>query len=515
MRRNSLYFAGGIGSTLAIAAVIEITGGLPSQLAHLYYIPVVISALMLPAKLRLTVALLASVAVSPLPDLLHGPLGLNTYYDDPAPWNLSSGGWIVRPVAFFAVSTVASAIIKERAAKAEAEAGAKLLGERLIQERTAKHITMATSKHRGKELNLLSRIDKMILGGATETEALREIARLTAAFTGSPVAGIVVPDEHGKLLQMFYGHSEASERLAEERLPIGEGVSGWAIMHGTVATSPNVFNDARYMKMAEFARRAGYTSAAAAPIVLDDEVLGALFVGRADEHNFTSDELATLQRIADQTAIAVASARQRHSLEELAHETAIALSDAIESRDPYTGDHCSRLAEYATLTATALGLAAKDVQSIRLGAALHDIGKITVPDHVLKKPDKLTPDEYAIIKQHCYSGGQICKRVPFLHVAYPIVYHHHERFDGRGYPDGLKGDRIPLGARIVTVVDAYDAMTSDRPYRKALPLAEAETILRDGTGTQWDPEIVDTFLSAMDTAAKREPTLSRLEHSLL
>ena len=104
---------------------------------------------------------------------------------------------------------------------------------------------------------------------------------------------------------------------------------------------------------------------------------------------------------------------------------------------------------------------------------------------------------------------QICKRVPFLQVAYPIVYHHHERFDGGGYPDGLKGERIPFGARIVTVVDAYDAMTSDRPYRKAMPLAEAEAILRDGTGTQWDPQIVETFLSAISAPTKREPALSR------
>jgi HD-GYP domain-containing protein (c-di-GMP phosphodiesterase class II) len=509
MRKNTLYFAAAIGSTLGITAIIELTGGLPSQLAHLYYLPVVVAALMLPTKLRLAVAALAAVAVSPLPDLLHGPLGLDPYYDDAAPWNLKSSGWIVRPIAFFAVSTLAAAILKERGAKAEAEASAALFGERLVGERAAKLLATATSTHRGKELNLLSRIDKMILGGSSEADALREIARLTAAFTGSPVAGIAVPDEHGKSLQTFYGHSETSARLSEERLPLGEGVAGWAIMHGTIATSPNVFNDARYAKMAEFARRAGYTSSAAAPIILDAEVLGALVVGHADEHEFTPDELATLQRIADQTAIAVASARQRHSLEGLAHETAIALSDAIESRDPYTGDHCSRLAEYATLTATALGLPAKEIQGIRLGAALHDVGKITVPDSVLKKPDKLTPDEYALIKQHCYSGGQICKRVPFLQVAYPIVYHHHERFDGGGYPDGLKGERIPLGARIVTVVDAYDAMTSDRPYRKALPLAEAESILRDGTGTQWDPAIVDTFLTAIAASTNREPALSR------
>ena len=134
---------------------------------------------------------------------------------------------------------------------------------------------------------------------------------------------------------------------------------------------------------------------------------------------------------------------------------------------------------------------------MRLGAALHDMGKIVVPDSILKKPGKLTPEEYAIVKQHCYSGGQICKRVGFLMNAYPIVYHHHERWDGKGYPDGLKGEKIPLGARIVAVVDAYDAMTTDRPYREAMPLDEVSSILRDGAGRQWDPRIVESFIETV------------------
>jgi putative two-component system response regulator len=120
-----------------------------------------------------------------------------------------------------------------------------------------------------------------------------------------------------------------------------------------------------------------------------------------------------------------------------------------------------------------------------------------VPDSVLKKPGKLTPDEYTIIKQHCYSGGQICKRVGFLMDAYPIVYHHHERWDGKGYPDGIKGETIPLGARIVAVVDAFDAMTTDRPYRDALPHEAAMAILRDGAGKQWDPNVMNVLMDAL------------------
>ena len=126
------------------------------------------------------------------------------------------------------------------------------------------------------------------------------------------------------------------------------------------------------------------------------------------------------------------------------------------------------------------------------------MGKIAVPDSILKKPGRLTPEEYAIVKQHCYSGGQICKRVGFLMDAYPIVYHHHERWDGTGYPDGLKDERVPIGARIVAVVDAYDAITTDRPYRDATSHEEAAEILRGGAGSQWDPTVVRIFLEAVE-----------------
>jgi len=125
-----------------------------------------------------------------------------------------------------------------------------------------------------------------------------------------------------------------------------------------------------------------------------------------------------------------------------------------------------------------------------------------VPDSVLKKAGRLTPEEYTIIKQHCYSGGQICKRVGFLMDAYPIVYHHHERWDGKGYPDGIKGERIPLGARIVAAIDAFDAMTTDRPYRDAMPTDAAMDILRDGAGQQWDPRVVQVLVETLDIAPR-------------
>ncbi len=172
------------------------------------------------------------------------------------------------------------------------------------------------------------------------------------------------------------------------------------------------------------------------------------------------------------------------------------LAAAVEAKDPYTGRHLRRLVEYAGRISQALALPPRAERINEYGAILHDIGKIGVPEAILNKPGKLTPEEFAIIKQHPEIGERICQPLRFGPEIGPIVRGHHERWDGGGYPDGLAGEAIPLGARIVAVADSFDAMTTDRPYRKALPLEQVWETLRTGAGTQWDPAVVDAFISA-------------------
>lgn len=172
-----------------------------------------------------------------------------------------------------------------------------------------------------------------------------------------------------------------------------------------------------------------------------------------------------------------------------------ALAVAVEAKDPYTEGHLHRLEEYAARISSALALPAHAKRVNEYGALLHDIGKIGIPEAILNKPGKLTPEEFAIIKQHPEIGERICRPLRFGAEISPIVRGHHERWDGGGYPDGLAGDAIPLGARIVAVADAFDAMTTDRPYRKALALERAWKILLEGAGTQWDAAVVDAFAS--------------------
>jgi response regulator RpfG family c-di-GMP phosphodiesterase len=174
-----------------------------------------------------------------------------------------------------------------------------------------------------------------------------------------------------------------------------------------------------------------------------------------------------------------------------------ALVSAMEAKDAYTRGHSERVARFASRLGQELGLSEDACQQLNLMGLLHDIGKIGVRDAVLQKPGRLTEDEFAEIKRHPDLASTILHELESLHEVMPGVEHHHERYDGQGYPDALAGEQIPLTARILAVADAYDAMTSDRPYRTGIPQAEAEAILRQGAGNQWDPGIVETFLRIM------------------
>ena len=177
------------------------------------------------------------------------------------------------------------------------------------------------------------------------------------------------------------------------------------------------------------------------------------------------------------------------------------MAAAVEAKDPYTEGHLRRLVEYTARVSTALGLSAHLSTVIRYGALLHDIGKIGLPDAILHKPGKLSPEEFEIVRQHPAFGERICRPLRFGTEVGPIVRGHHERWDGRGYPDGLIGEAIPLGARVVAIADAFDAMTTDRPYHLALPVASAIGILRQGAGAQWDARVVECFATIIvDTA---------------
>jgi putative nucleotidyltransferase with HDIG domain len=188
-----------------------------------------------------------------------------------------------------------------------------------------------------------------------------------------------------------------------------------------------------------------------------------------------------------------------------------ALAAALDARDPYTAGHSERVSVVSVAIGRQLGLAAEAVEIVRLGALLHDIGKIGIPDDVLRKPGRLTAAEYDTIKQHPVLGAIILRSVPFLARHLEIVELHHERPDGRGYPYGLRGDDIPLAARIVHVADAYDAMTSARAYRRARPAGEALRELWRCAGTEFHAEIVGALATALPSLTSSDVRVEAFE----
>jgi putative nucleotidyltransferase with HDIG domain len=177
------------------------------------------------------------------------------------------------------------------------------------------------------------------------------------------------------------------------------------------------------------------------------------------------------------------------------------MADVVDRRDPYTYQHSQDVAAYAVRTARQLHLADRDVEMIRLAARVHDLGKIAVPDSVLHKQGRLTNEEFELMKRHPQDGADILAKFPEYRSGRELVLAHHERIDGRGYPRGLSGSEIPLGARIIAVADAWDAMTSNRPYRSALDQDVALGELMRGRGTQWDSDVVDSFAATLPGAA--------------
>jgi len=467
--------------TLAIGGLVVYDGEIPSAFTSLFFVPIIFVAYRYSLPVSLGVAAIASIFSSPELEAIGVDVDSSIM---PVLWL----GW---PAVYLFIAVSLNQWNSIQIQRSQLDA-------------TEKHLTDVSERNdkREQELETMSAIHTTILSGYDEPGVVEEITRRVAEVCGAKICTIEVPigtTGERPLLPVGFT-SDVFNRIFPNGAPFGEGVAGWSMLHKRVAASRNVFEDPRYDKLRDFAALVGYVSSAAAPVELAEDLYGALVICYPEERDFGPEELTRLERLARQTELALRSVRQRESLARFAFETALALTEAIESRDPYTGGHCRRLAEHAAVIATRLELPPSEIEVVRLGAALHDMGKIAVPDAVLKKPGRLTPEEYTIIKQHCYSGGQICKRVGFLMDAYPIVYHHHERWDGKGYPDGIKGDRIPLGARIVAVIDAYDAMTTDRPYRDAMPLEEAIAILRDGSGHQWDPRVVRTLLESINLA---------------
>lgn len=233
------------------------------------------------------------------------------------------------------------------------------------------------------------------------------------------------------------------------------------------------------------------------PLRIGDRTIGFFELGR-EEVEFNDEEKRMLRTLASQAAIAIENSRLFERTQRTYYETIRGLAEALEARDAYTRGHSERVTRYALAIAEAMDLSPEDCRIIEHAGLLHDIGKIGISDTILHKTTKLSQEDRLVIEHHPIFGDTILGPIKFLHHVQQVVKHHHEHYDGGGYPAGLAGDAIPLSARIICVADSYDAMTSDRPYRLALARAEAVSELMRHRGTQFDPQVVDVFIELLD-----------------
>ena len=235
------------------------------------------------------------------------------------------------------------------------------------------------------------------------------------------------------------------------------------------------------------------------PLNTKGELVGFIIVGpKRSTQRYLHDDEVILSTLANQTAIIIENARLYEDLEDTFVQTVVALANAIDMRDTYTSSHSQRIAEWAVEIARLLGCTAQDAQAIYWGGLLHDIGKIGIPDSILMKPGKLDESEWKIIRGHTIHGAQLVAPIKKLSDVAPIIECSHERYDGSGYPYGLAGEDIPLGARIIGVVDSYSAMLDERPYKKPISHGEAIAELKRNAGILFDPQVVNAFLYVLN-----------------
>jgi hypothetical protein len=315
------------------------------------------------------------------------------------------------------------------------------------------------------------------------------IVEITANALGAKSGILLVLDEDKQELYIKSAFG-VPEDFKNMRFAVGEEGPGWAAKHRKPLLAPAL------NKVTDKQGQGIFTPPLlCAPMLYQDRLIGVLAVaGKSGGGSFDGDELLIVTNLASQTAVALENERLNKSAEETYLETISALAMAVEARDLYSRGHSDRVSQYAVKIARQLHLDSDMIHDIENAGELHDVGKIGISDSILKKPGPLTPGEWQVMRRHPVIGEGIVKPVHSLSRLCSIIRYHHEWMDGSGYPDGLKGDKIPLGAKILAVVDSFDAMTSDRPYRKALSTEEAKQELKKYIDIRYDRNVVEAFL---------------------
>ena len=346
------------------------------------------------------------------------------------------------------------------------------------------------------KIKTLMRMAALINSSLDQNEIRRQAIEAATHLMDAEVGSLLLVDSEKNNLYFDVALGKQEEQLKKIRLQMGQGIAGWVAQNREAVIVNDTDNDPRFYRGADEQSNFVTRQIISAPLVCKGQILGVLQAVNSKRGAFTDENLELFVSLADHVAPAIENAKLYDNLRETFHGTTLALAEALELRDSYTGGHTRRVRIYCLATGRRLGLSNGELEELSLVAILHDVGKIGVRDAVLLKETPLNREELAMMHCHSLYGCEILRHVRTLERITPGVLHHHERYDGRGYPHGLSGEAIPLFSRIIAVVDTFDAMTTDRPYRKALTYEAACAELRGQSGSQFDPGVVEAFLGA-------------------
>ena len=345
------------------------------------------------------------------------------------------------------------------------------------------------------ELSLIQELGKAINSSLDLDSVLNYFIDMTSRITEADCTSLMLYDEATNELYVEAHRGFEDNSIESFRLKVGEGVAGKAAATHRSIKLDDTGMSKEYQDFGQLSAK--NLTLMSAPLINKDKLIGVINCERktGKKGPFTADNLDLLETLGSQASIAIENARLYHNLLNVYLETIRSLAAAIDAKDSYTHGHSRRVTDLSVGIALEMNLPKADVDTIRHASLLHDVGKIGISEKILLKPGRLTDEEFETIKSHPYIGAGILNSIEFLHSVCDIIKHHHERYDGKGYPDRLAGDEIPLGARIICVADSFDAITSNRPYRKPMTFDEATEEVKRCAGAQFDPAVASAFVS--------------------
>ncbi len=349
-------------------------------------------------------------------------------------------------------------------------------------------------RDRVNELSALYEVGKSITSTLNLDEVLDLITSKAARIMHAKACSLRLLDgtRQELILRSCFGISKNSH-LIKRSLKVGESIAGRVVRDGRPYIINDLIKNKRY-KYGSLVKRDGLRSLMTVPLIHKERMVGVLSIYNEKLGHYNEEDVKLLSMFASQAVIAIENARLFEQAEIGYLNTIKTLANIIDAKDNYTYGHSERVMENSLKIAKALGLSEDEKKVLKYASLLHDIGKIGIDIGILRKPAKLSQDEWKVMVMHPVIGSGIVEQIGFLDDLAPIIMHHHERFNGTGYPKRLRKNMIPITARILSVADAYESMVSDRPYRKALSRRKAIEELKTGAGTQFDPEVVRVFL---------------------